>query len=252
MHKIVLFLLLVCSAGITQAQISETVSIPEPSGLVYRSDKLEIHRLTDHVYQHISYLQTDDFGNVPCNGMVVTDGYQAVVFDTPTDDAASRQLIGYFKDILTPIRAVVATHFHNDCVGGLKEFHQQGIASYANQLTIDLLKKKNDGTPIPQHGFEKKLRLPVGQTEVFAEFLGEGHTKDNIVGYFPQEKALFGGCLVKELNADKGYLGDANVKAWPQTIRRLKEKYGDAQLVIPGHGSIGGSKLFDYTMELFK
>jgi metallo-beta-lactamase class B len=46
-------------------------------------------------------------------------------------------------------------------------------------------------------------------TKITAKFFGEGHTKDNVVGYFPSENVMFGGCLVKELNASKGYLGFA-------------------------------------------
>jgi hypothetical protein len=38
------------------------------------------------------------------------------------------------------------------------------------------------------------------------KFFGEGHTKDNVVAYFLSEKILFGGCLLKELEASKGYL----------------------------------------------
>jgi metallo-beta-lactamase class B len=40
---------------------------------VYKSDKLIILQLAPNSYQHISYLKTNDFGNVPCNGLVVVD-----------------------------------------------------------------------------------------------------------------------------------------------------------------------------------
>ena len=40
-------------------------------------------------------------------------------------------------------------------------------------------------------------------------YFGEGHTKDNIMGYFTEDQALFGGCLIKKVGASKGYLGDA-------------------------------------------
>ncbi len=73
-----------------------------------------------------------------------------------------------------------------------------------------------------------------------------------MVGYFPKEKAMFGGCLIKEMNATKGYLGDANVKTWSATVEKVKAKYPDAKIVIPGHGEIGGEELLDYTIKLFK
>jgi metallo-beta-lactamase class B len=84
------------------------------------------------------------------------------------------------------------------------------------------------------------------------KYFGEGHTKDNVVGYFPSENILFGGCLIKELKATKGYLGDANIAQWPNTVERIKEQYPNIKIVIPGHGAIGGSELLDYTIKLFQ
>jgi len=34
------------------------------------------------------------------------------------------------------------------------------------------------------------------------------------VGYFPKENIIFGGCLIKAIDASKGYLGDANTADW--------------------------------------
>lgn len=69
---------------------------------------------------------------------------------------------------------------------------------------------------------------------------------------FPSEKVLFGGCLIKELDASKGYLGDANVEAWSGTVNRVAEYFPDVQLVIPGHGAYGDKALLDCTIQLFK
>ena len=64
-----------------------------------------------------------------------------------------------------------------------------------------------------------------------------------IIGYFPEDKAIFGGCLIKEIDASKGYLGDANVNAWSETIEKIRQKYPEVEIVIPGHGSTGGKEL---------
>ncbi|HEV7379538.1 MAG TPA: subclass B1 metallo-beta-lactamase, partial [Dyadobacter sp.] len=106
--------------------------------------------------------------------------------------------------------------------------------------------------PTPQKGFSGLLELPVGREKVIAEFNGEGHTHDNVIGYFPAEKAMFGGCLIKELKAGKGFLGDANENEWPSTVRKVKSKYPDTKIVIPGHGATGDLKLLDYTITLFE
>lgn len=217
----------------------------------YESERLEIHKITDRVYQHISFLQSETFGKVSCNGMIVLDGREAVIFDTPADDDAAVELINWVeKNKNCTIKAVIPTHFHDDCLGGLGAFHERSIPSYANTLTIELA-EFNDAL-LPEHGFDKTLELQVGTKKVRAEFFGEGHTKDNIIGYFPNDKVIFGGCLIKEMKAGMGNLEDANVASWSQTVLNVKGKYPDTKVVIPGHGKTGGIELLDYTIELFK
>jgi metallo-beta-lactamase class B len=217
----------------------------------YSSKTITVEKVTDHVYQHTSYLQTDSFGNVPCNGMVVVDGNEAIVFDTPTNDSTSLELLNWIKNSLKcKVVAVIPTHFHNDCLGGLNAFHENKIPSYASNKTIELARL--NGEAVPQKGFDGIKEFKVGNKIAIAEFNGEGHTKDNVIGYFPSEKTMFGGCLIKELKATKGYLGDANVDAWSATVTKVKSKYPDTKVVIPGHGKWGDISLLDYTIELFE
>lgn len=216
----------------------------------FKTDDLIIQKVSDHAYNHITYLQTESFGKVPCNGLIVFDEGEAVIFDTPVDDATSARVIRWVEDSLhCKVKAVIATHFHEDCVGGLKAFHDAGIHSYATNKTIAF--DKEHKFPVPQKGFDDKLDLKVGKKKVVAAFYGEGHTRDNIIGYFPSEKVMFGGCLIKEVNAGKGNLADANVQAWPTTVTKIKEQYPDVKTVIPGHGKIGDAALLDYTVKLF-
>jgi metallo-beta-lactamase class B len=217
----------------------------------YTSANIIIQKVKGNVYRHTTSLQTESFGKVTCNGMIVFDKNEAVVFDTPIDDSTSSELISWVKDSLNcKIIAIIPTHFHTDCLSGLKEFHRNGIPSYASNKTIESARLRNYS--LPQNGFDTLLELKVGSRKVIAEFNGEGHTRDNIIGYFPSEKVMFGGCLIKETGAGKGNLEDANVKDWPATVSRLKEKYSDAQVVIPGHGKSGNTALLDYTIKLFE
>lgn len=245
------------SANKTTKTIPTTVSKEDTlltkDSIIYQTENLVIHRISNNVYVHKSFLQTESFGRVSCNGMLVVNEKQAVIFDTPPDNESSETLIEFVTEKLNcKINAVIATHFHADCVGGLKVFHDNKISSYANQQTIGILNKKGDGSSIPQNGFEQMLTLKIGNEKVYAEFLGEGHTKDNIIGYFPKGNAIFGGCLIKEVGATKGNLEDANVQTWSETVSKLKQKYPNTKIVIPGHGKSGGLELFDYTINLFK
>jgi len=218
---------------------------------VYQDDSLRIEQLTENTFQHITYLKTQDFGNVACNGMIVRDNGEAIIFDTPSNDEDAKELIDWVEDVLQcKVVAVVATHFHIDCLGGLEEFHQRGIPSYASNKTIALAKSKD--SPVPQHGFDDQLELKVGNKNVINAYVGEGHTRDNVVGYFPGEKVLFGGCMIKSMGAGKGNLEDANVKDWPKTVKKVKTEFADAQVIIPGHGKPGGPELLDFTIKLFR
>ncbi|CAM3317792.1 subclass B1 metallo-beta-lactamase [Aquirufa ecclesiirivi] len=218
---------------------------------VYHSDDLTIIQIAENAFVHTSFLQTNDFGKVPCNGMIIRDSKEVVVFDTPTNNKAADALIQYIQEKLQcKINAIIPTHFHDDCLGGLASFHEKKIPSYGNFSTIELTVANQ--VISPQNGFKDSQNLKLGNTFTTVTFFGEGHTKDNVVGYFPKEKILFGGCLIKELEATKGYLGDANVGAWSSTVEKIKQTYPDVRLVIPGHGKTGGRELLDYTIQLFK
>lgn len=218
----------------------------------YRSDNLKIKSLSKNVFTHISYLTTNDFGKVDCNGMIYLEGDEAIVFDTPTNDQAAAELINWVQvEQNKKIKAIVVTHFHEDCLGGLNQFHTNRTKSYANHKTIELAKAANIKV-LPESGFEREIEFRIGNEPVFATFYGAGHTEDNIVGYIPKEDILFGGCLIKSMNAGDGYLGDANIYEWSKTVESIKKDLPDLKVVIPGHGNHGGKELLDYTIELFQ
>lgn len=236
--------LISCGSGITAVQIQ---------ALEYQSQTLSITKISPHIYLHTSFLQTENFGKVPCNGIIVVNGEQAVIFDTPADNESAEELITFFTlKKKVDITAIVATHFHADCVGGLKAFHDHNIRSYSNTRTIDLLKTKEPGSERPKNVFKDSLILKVGKQQVYAGFFGAGHTTDNVVGYFAGDQVLFGGCLIKEKGAQKGNLDDADVMAWPLTVQKVKQRFSEAKVVIPGHGKAGGPDLLDYTIKLFE
>ncbi|WCO00311.1 subclass B1 metallo-beta-lactamase [Psychroserpens ponticola] len=214
---------------------------------IYHSEHLKIEKITKNLYKHISFLNTQDYGKVPCNGIIYFNNNEAVIFDTPSNDKASAELINWIGK--RDIKAIIATHFHIDCLGGLNEFHSKGIKSYAHKLTIKLAKENNK--VLPQNGFEKQLEMKVGNEIVLAKHFGEGHTKDNIIAYIESEKAIFGGCLIKEMGSGKGNLEDANIKEWPKTVSKIKDELTELEIVIPGHGKTGNNNLLDYTIELF-
>lgn len=247
--KLFQILLLLGCGFFSQSAFSQKAA-NSTSSVVYRSHRLEVEQITPHTFVHRSFLQTDDFGKVSCNGLLIRVGEEVMIFDSPTANESSQELIAWVQGELgSKLVAIVPTHFHNDCLGGLQAFHDAGVPSHALDLTLELA-FANKAT-VPQQGFTHATEFLIGGKEVWVSFFGEGHTRDNVVGYFPQDQVLFGGCLIKELNASKGYLGDANVEAWHKTVQKVKDAFPQVNWVVPGHGEVGDASLLDYTIRLF-
>ena len=219
--------------------------------LVYESEILQIYQINENVYRHVSFLNTEEFQNVPCNGMIAINDGEAIIVDSPVDNASSNELLKWAKeDKDLKIWTVIVSHFHMDCLGGLEEFHKANIPSYGFSLTKELA--ESNGLPSPHYEFKKAFTLNLGSEKIRCRHLGEGHSPDNIVVYYPSEHVLFGGCLIKAYQGGKGNLSDANVAEWPNTVREVKNIYSESKIVIPGHGKPGGQELLDYTIDLFE
>ncbi|MCD2258799.1 subclass B1 metallo-beta-lactamase [Psychroserpens luteolus] len=226
-------------------------SKPDSNAVIYDTDVLSITRVNKHVFVHESYLKLKSGTEVPCNGMIFISNNEAIVLDTPTTIEASKELIEWIEETLRcEVKAVVPTHFHVDCLGGLDAFHDKGINSIANNATIKLAQR--DSSVLPKSGFNNTKDISIGDNNVILSFFGEGHTRDNVVAYIPSEETLFGGCLIKTLEASKGNLNDANIDQWSTTVEQIKNRYSDLKFIVPGHGSYGDTALLDYTIELFK
>ncbi len=99
----------------------------------------------------------------------------------------------------------------------------------------------------------KDTSFRVGQHSFSTFYPGEGHTKDNIVVLFGNERIIYGGCFVKSTeNNDLGNIADANLKAWPVSIKRLMKKFPHPAYVIPGHFSWASNKSLQHTLKLLR
>lgn len=221
--------------------------------VVYKTETLEIEKLSEKIFIHKSFYFSEQWGKVPCNGLIFINGNEAAVFDTPVDDSTSSELLNWIEDKNdAKVKAIIVNHFHSDCLGGLNVFHNKNIESYSSNLTIELALEDSLNKPvIPKNGFEDELVLTIGNEKIINKYFGEGHTKDNIVSYIPSEAILFGGCLIKTTGAGKGNLEDANVNEWSQTVMKVKNYFPDIKFVMPGHGNFGDTSLLDYTINLF-
>ncbi len=214
------------------------------------SDDLELSKISDHCYIHLSYTLLESGHRMPANGLVYINQRKALIIDTPWTNDLTQLLIDYLRDSMqVSIEGVIPTHWHVDCMGGLEIVHKLGIKSYGYQLTAEICKEKN--LPIPQITFNDSLLIGP-ENELLLKYLGPGHTEDNMVVYIPKEKILFAGCMAKALTWNGlGFTGDANIPQWPETLKRVKASFPDAKIVIPGHGAFSGLDIIDHTLRLF-
>ncbi len=215
------------------------------------SEQLSVTKLNERSYIHTSYSKLENGNTRSSNGFIYVINKKAIVFDTPISNKISEELINWIENGLgAKIKSVIISHFHDDATGGLAAFKAHGITSYAHTETTESLwlKKKT----LPDNSFSKRLKLMHEKMDVLNIFMGAGHSPDNIVTYFANENILFGGCLVKAIGDDQGNIQDANLEEWSHTISKIQSSFPGVKIVIPGHGTHGGSELLTYTKELFK
>jgi metallo-beta-lactamase class B len=235
-------LFVVVAAGTCSVKAADT-SIHE------LGEDLRVEPVAPGVWRHVSVKIVPQFGGVPANGLIVIGEESAALIDTPWTDEQSALLFEFAESELgVKIAHVVATHSHGDCMGGLAEAHRRGAQSYALELTAEFAKSAGD--PIPQRTFTEDYRISLGGIDLELRYFGGGHTRDNIVVWLPQRKLLFGGCLVKRKGGSPGYTAEADLSAWPETIRKVIAAFPEATIVVPGHGSPGTVDYLKYTIDL--
>lgn len=151
------------------------------------SDDIELVKLSDKAYLHVSTVEMPPYGKVSANGLLVIDQGKALLFDSPWTNEQTEILLDWIADSLRArVTAFVPNHWHEDCMGGLECLHRRGIPSYANRMTVEIAAGK--GLPVPQQSFTDSITLKLNDIEVDCYYLGAGHATDNIVVWIPSER----------------------------------------------------------------
>jgi glyoxylase-like metal-dependent hydrolase (beta-lactamase superfamily II) len=210
------------------------------------------------------------------NSMVVEMADSTLLLvDTPYTPEATRAALEWVQARLGQ-REIVAinTGFHHDNLGGNSYLLEAGIPVYGPDLTVELLEERGDQMRAqtlgwlekpedaryrqvhetllyvpPDHVFpiDAGLELQFGAETVQVYYPGPSHSPDNVVVYFPSRKILFGGCMI--IGWDKvGNTSDADLNAWPDSVRKLSQF--DFDVLVPGHGERLDPALLEHTLDL--
>jgi metallo-beta-lactamase class B len=214
------------------------------------NDDIELIKISDGFYMHQTLVNSHEFGRFASNGLLVIKNGRAFMIDTPVTNETTAKIAKYLKDSMdVEIKLFTGGHFHVDCIGGMEFLKSSGVKTFLNKRTMNKCIEKN--LPLPDTTFVENYFLNFEGIPVECRFVGGGHSADNIIVYFPDQKILFGGCLVKSVGSPNlGNLQDAVVGEWKTTIQRIIDLYPSTKFVIPGHGDYGGIELLYHTIEL--
>ncbi|MFC1853700.1 subclass B1 metallo-beta-lactamase [candidate division CSSED10-310 bacterium] len=217
----------------------------------------------------------------PANSLLVkVSATDLILVDTPWENQATAKLVDWIRQKFKACQlTVINTHFHRDNLGGNGYILSQNIPIYGSDLTVTLLSEsktnprdlphwmnkpeyepyfavfeKTELKP-PDHIFNIRqgLVLKKDQETIEVYYPGPGHSPDNVVVYFYNRKLLFGGCIIRSLRSNRlGYTGTANLKEWPDSLRKVLQKFSQCKIVVPGHGEAGDNRLFGHTIAILK
>jgi metallo-beta-lactamase class B len=210
------------------------------------SSNLQITHLKGNFYIYTTY-HLYQGEKISANGMYLVTDKSVVLFDTPWDTTQFQQLLDSIQlKHHKKVALCIATHFHDDRTAGLAYYNQQGIKTFTTVLTDELSKKNNKKRAA--YLIKKDTVFKIGKYSFETFYPGQGHSPDNIIIWFKQEKILYGACLIKSFeDEDLGYLGDANKMEYATTIKKVQQKFPYPKYVIVGHGNWSNIKSLKHT-----
>jgi metallo-beta-lactamase class B len=186
--------------------------------------------------------ETHAYPRYPANGLFLER--EAVLVDAAWTDAQAEALRAFAASRGHPLAAAIVTHAHDDRVGGAAALERAGVPVFATEATIALARAA--GGAVPDHVLAEGALAGVTW-----RFPGAGHSSDNIVVFHAASGTLFGGCLVKALDATTlGNVADADLASWADALGDVREAFASARIVVPGHGAPGDVRLLAHTESL--
>jgi metallo-beta-lactamase class B len=214
------------------------------------SEDIQLIKIKENIYICKSYKEIPKWGRTDATGMILINSKDIVMINTPWNDVQTGRLCDFLeKRFNKKVAVLIVTHSHDDCLGGFNEAKKRKISTYTLDKTAEIAKK--GGVLGFDHLYSDSLDLNFKRFKLKLYYPGGGHTIDNCVVWLANYKILYAGCLVKEVAVKTlGNVADADLKAYPETLKKLLIKYPSADMVIPGHGQWGNLKLIEHTIKL--
>lgn len=215
-----------------------------------------------------AYLQWDGGWGISNAGCVVADD-GLVVIDSLLIPSMTRGFLGELRAISgAPVRQLVNTHAHIDHTGGNALVDAEEIVAHTrcraemeervaallpgqraarrDWMPDDWYRELQETEPLlPTRTFEDELTLDAGATELRLMHWGPAHTTGDAMVYLPEAKVLFAGDLAFFYATP---LCRADMANWVRILERINADL-EVDLIVPGHGPIGGRAELDAQRE---
>ncbi|MFE0733495.1 MBL fold metallo-hydrolase [Streptomyces sp. NPDC058855] len=206
--------------------------------------------VADGVFAHV---QPDGGWCLNNSGLVVSGGRAALV-DTAATEARARSLRAAVLSVApTAPQVLVNTHFHGDHTFGNFVFPEALVVGHERTRTemteaglhLTGLWPEVDWGRLelvpPALTFRDRLTLHIGDKTAELIHLGPAHTTNDTVVWLPAERVLFTGDLV--MNGVTPFVPMGSVAGSLEALAALR---GLApEVVVTGHGPVGGPEVFD-------
>lgn len=211
----------------------------------------ETHQLADGVF---AYVQPDGGWCVSNAGIIVGDGGTAIV-DTAATERRTRLLAEQVARVSPrPPDVLINTHFHGDHIFGNGVF-SPGATIVAHELTRAEMLEAGLGlrhlwpdvdwgdTPIvpPAITFRDAVTVFAGELRLEVIHVGPAHTTNDSIIWIPDKRILFAGDVLMSGVTPFCLMG--SVAGSLRAIDRLRAL--DPEIIVPGHGNVGGKELLD-------
>jgi cyclase len=165
-----------------------------------------------------------------------------LVVDTGLNEQEGRKLLDEIRKVSPlPVRWIVNTHYHPDHRGANSMVGPDAViisTLYTRQQVLktpETQAAKGGAGPAPQYvlnqTLDQDLTLYVGSHKVHIYDPGPGHTRGDLVVYFPDQHAIATGDLF--LNNSCPYMDDGDLENWVRSLNHILTL--PVEHVVPGH-----------------
>lgn len=215
------------------------------------SEEPHLQQVAEDVW---AYIQPDGSWMINNMGLIVRpDGVTSV--DVTSTERRTRDYLAAAAEVsAVPLRRVVLTHSHPDHCAGLSLLPDAEIIAHRNVVTE--LQQSHSLAPhiftpyvrgaidarLPTVVFDQALTLSPSDRPIEVRHPGvTAHTRGDSYVWLPEERVLFTGDLV--FNGGTPFAMSGSPKRWLTVLDHLAAL--EPETVVPGHGPVGGSELFE-------